>query len=82
MAKNRGALLHPKPSKAEDAKKLIDRAYAEEQEEYVKGKIHDTERAHESYKISLAWSVVNEISGRKVSSRGRMCDSYPKERVQ
>ena len=51
-------------------RKDFDRAYAKEQEEYVKGKIQEIERAHESYKTSLAWSIVNEISGRKGSFRG------------
>ena len=51
--------------KLEDAKKDHDRAYAEEQEEYVNGKVQETKRAHESYKTSLAWFIVNEISGRE-----------------
>ena len=55
--------IRPKALKVEDAKKDLDRAYAEEQEEYVKSKIQETERAHESYKTSLSWSVVNKISG-------------------
>ena len=48
-------------------KKDLNRASAEQQEEYVKGKIQETECAHESYKTSSAWSIVNEISGRKGS---------------
>ena len=38
--------------------------------------------AHKSYKTSLAWSVVNEISGQKGSSRGRICAGSPKERIK
>ena len=46
MVEKRGALQHvlkgtsavrPKASKVEDAKKDLDRAYAEEQDEYVNG---------------------------------------------
>ena len=91
VVKKRGALqdvlkgtreeVRPKPSTVDDAKKDLDRAHTEEQEKYVKGKIQETERAHESYKTSLAWSVVNEISGRKGSSRGRIRASCPKERI-
>ena len=40
------------------------------------------ERAHESYKTSLAWSLVHEISGRKGSSGGRIRASCPKERIK
>ena len=65
----------PKASKIEDAKKDLDRAYTEEQERYVKSKIQEIESAHESYKTDLAWSAVNEMSGRKGSSRGRICAS-------
>ena len=38
--------------------------------------------AHKSYKTSLAWSVVNEISGQKESSRGRICAGNLKERIK
>ena len=73
---------HPKASKVEDAKKDLNRAYVEEQEEYVKSKIQEIERAHESYKTRFAWSIVNEVSGRKGSSRCRIRASCPKERVK
>ena len=44
----------------------------------LKGNIQEIERAHESYKTSLAWPIVNEISGQKGSSRGRICASCPR----
>ena len=53
--------VRPKASRVEDAKDL-DRAYAEKQGEFVEVKILEIEHAHESYKTSLAWPVVNEIS--------------------
>ena len=71
--------VHPKTSRVKDARKDRDRAYAEEQKEYVRGQIQKTECAHESYKTSLAWSIVNEISGRKWSSRRRVRASCPKK---
>ena len=73
--------VRPKASKVEDAKDL-DRPYAEEQEEYVLGKIQETELAHESYNTSLARSMVNEISGRIGSSRSRIRASCLKERIK
>ena len=58
VVEKRGALLdvlkgtseevRPKASKVQEARKDLDRAYAEEQGEYNKGKIQETERAHES----------------------------------
>ena len=64
------------------SRRTFDRAYGEEQEVYVKGKMKETRRAHKSCKTSLAWSIVNEISGRKESSRGRIRASCPKERIK
>ena len=60
--------LRPKASQVEDARKDLDRAYTNKQKECAKGRIQEIERAHESYKTSLAWPTVNEISGRKGSS--------------
>ena len=62
--------VSPKAWKIEDAKKDHDRAYVEEQEEHIKGKIQENERTHESYKTSLTWSIVNKISAQKGSSHG------------
>ena len=72
--------VRPKALKVEDTKAL-DRSYAEEQEEYINGKIQETERAHESYKTGFRF-LVNEISGREVSSRGRIRASCPKEHIK
>ena len=92
MVEKRGALqdvlkdtieeVRPKASIVEVAKKELDVAYVEEQEEYVNGKIQETEHAHESYKTSIAWSIVNEISRRKGPSRGRIRASCSKERIK
>ena len=92
MVEKRGALqdvlkgtneeIHPEASNVEDAKKDLHRPYVEEQEGYVKGEIQEIERAHESYKTSLTWSVVKEISGRKGSSCGRIRANCPEERIK
>ena len=82
VLKGTSAEVRPKASKAADAKKDLDRAYAEEQEKYVKGKTQESERAHEFYRTSLAWSIVNAISGRKGSSRSRIRASCPRERIK
>ena len=74
--------VSPIASEVEDAKKDLDRAYAFEQDEYFKSKIQEIERAYESYETSLAWSIVNQIPGRKESSRCRICASCPKERIK
>ena len=75
--------VRPKVSNVEDVKKDLDRAHTEEQEECVKDKTQETERAHESYKneFSLVHSV-NKISGRKGSFRGRIRASCPKEHIK
>ena len=74
--------VRTKASKVEDAKRDLDRPYAEEQEEYVIGKIQKFELAHESYETSSARSMVNEISGRKGCSCCRSRASCPKERIK
>ena len=74
--------VRPKASKVEDAKKDLDRAFAEEQEDYVKGKIQEIERAHESYKNGFSLIHSERNYGRKGSSRCQIRASCPNECIK
>ena len=53
-----------------------------EQEEYIKVKVAEIQDAHINQKSRLAWSTINEISGRKKTNRGQIKAESPEERVK
>lgn len=69
-------------TKMKSAKKDLDKAYEAEQENYVKEKISEFEQAHNNQKSRLAWSIINEISGRKNKNTGQIKAKSPKERLK
>ena len=66
----------------EAAKEELDAAYLKEQEEYIKEKVAEIQDAHINQKSRLAWSTINEISGRKKTNRGQIKAESPEERVK
>ena len=66
----------------ERAKADLDNAYIIEQEQYVRDKLQELEEAYESTKTRLAWSIVNEVSGRKKSKHSQIRANSPEERIK
>ena len=57
-------------------------AYDAEQSKYVNRKIKDIEIAASNKQSSIAWKIVNEISGRKNSNSAKLKASSNGERIK
>ena len=56
-------------------------AYEETNQEYVQNKINEIKQAADNKQTALAWKIVNEISGRKSSNRGRLKATSQEDRL-
>ena len=77
--------VNPSPEnkdKIEVAKKELDDAYLAEQEKYISEQIAIIENAHINQKSRLAWSTINEISGRKKTPSSQIKAKSNEERVK
>ena len=54
------------------AKHELDNAYNTEQENYINEKIQALEKAHANQKSRIAWTIDNEVPGRKKTNTGRV----------
>ena len=77
-----GATTEDSNANLESAKQELENAYIAEQEKYIKEKIEILENAHANRKSRMAWSIINEISGRKKTNTGRIKASSPEERIK
>ena len=68
--------------KHSNAQKELDQAYNSEQLKYVQHQIDEVESMHINKQASAAWQIVNNISGRKQSSQGKLKASSQDERLQ
>ena len=68
-------------SKVTAAKKDLYLAYEEEQRNYIQENVSIIEEAHQNQKTRLAWTTINEISGREKNSTGQRKAKSHKERV-
>ena len=64
------------------AKIDLDNAYTNEQEQYIREKINELENAHDTNKARLAWTIVNEVSGRKGTKTNQIRANSPEERIK
>lgn len=62
------------------ARNSLFNVYDRLQEKDIEEKIEHVERAHDSSQYSEAWRIVNEISGRKKVTSGKISGNCPKER--
>ena len=65
----------------EQCKKKLDEAYSLANEEYLERKLNEFEKANVNQKYRKAWSLINEVSGRKKSRAGRLQGNTKEERI-
>ena len=63
------------------AKRTLDAAYQEEQQNYLNMQIDTLQSAADNQKASVAWKIVNDISGKKKSSKARIKASSQEDRM-
>ena len=63
------------------AKKELEDTYNLVTTEHLNGKIQEVETAHINSKHGLSWKLINEITGRKASTKGQLKGDTQKERV-
>ena len=64
----------------EKAKVSLDCTYGQVEEKYIKEKISIIQSASQSMQSGLAWTTMNEITGRKVPTSGRLRGRTPAKR--
>ena len=65
----------------ETCKERLDEAYNVANEEYLERKLKEFEEASVNQKHQKAWSLINEVSGRKKSRAGRLKGNTKEERI-
>ena len=65
----------------EQCKEKLDEAYSLANEEYLERKLNEFEKANVNQKYQTAWSLINEVSGRKKSRAGRLQGNTNEERI-
>ena len=84
--KNASALQRANPNvnnlkKVKQAKKDLRLSYEQEQAAYVQSKIDEIKSAADNKQSALAWKTVNEISGRKKTTKAKIKANDQAERV-
>ena len=69
--KNRNA-ARANVRKHKQAQKNLETTYLNEQQKYIQSQIYRIENASENKQSSLAWQIVNEITGRKKSTKAKI----------
>ena len=68
--------------KHKEAQKDLEATYLNEQQKYIKSQIDRIENASENKQSSLAWQTINEIIGRKKSTKAKIKASNQEERLK
>ena len=73
--KSKAYLYHSNPSSSnkimsETAKKSLDKAYLDAQEDFVNGKIDELMNFHINQQHSAAWKTIKELSGKALTIKG------------
>ena len=63
------------------AQQVLNLSYEQEQVEYFKTKIKDIENAATNTKSDMTWTIVNDVSGRKISYKANLKASNQKELI-
>jgi len=71
----------PTSKKVKQAKKDLRLSYEQEQAAYVQSKIDEIKSAADNKQSALAWKTVNEISGRKKTTKAKIKANDQAERV-
>ena len=79
--KNRNA-TRANVRKYKQAQKDLEVTYFYEQQKYIQSQIDRIENASENKQSSLAWQTVNEITGRKKSTKAKIKASNQEERLK
>ena len=79
--KNRNA-ARANVRKHKQAQKNLETTYLNEQQKYIQSQIYRIENASENKQSSLAWQTVNEITGRKKSTKAKIKASNQEERLK
>ena len=79
--KNRNA-TRANVRKYKQAQKDLEATYFYEQQKYIQSQIDRIENASENKQSSLAWQTVNEITGRKKSTKAKIKASNQEERLK
>ena len=79
--KNRNA-ARANVRKHKQAQKDLETTYLSEQQKYIQSQIDRIENASENKQSSLAWQTVNEITGRKKSTKAKIKASNQEERLK
>ena len=79
--KNRNA-TRANVRKHKQAQKDLETTYLSEQQKYIQSQIDRIENASENKQSSLAWQTVNEITGRKKSTKAKIKASNQEERLK
>ena len=69
-------------SKYRKAQQELESAYNTERQKYIQLQIDQIQSAHINKKAATAWQVVNEVSGRKKSTQGKIKANNQEERIQ
>ena len=65
----------------EESKAQLDQAYEKANTEFIEKKLKEYEEANLNHRHHLAWGIINDVSGRKVSRSGRLKGSTKEERI-
>ena len=79
--KNRNA-ARANVRKHKQAQKNLETTYLNEQQKYIQSQIYRIENASENKQSSLAWQTVNEIAGRRKSTKTKIKASNQEERLK
>ena len=79
--KNRNA-TRANVRKHKQAQKDLETTYLNEQQKYIQSQIDRIENASENKQSSLAWQTINEIIGRKNSTKAKIKASNQEERLK
>ena len=79
--KNRNA-TRANVRKHKQAQKDLETKYLNQQQQYIQSQIDRIENASENKQSSLAWQTINEITGRKKSTKAKIKASNQEERLK